>query len=55
MYGPIDNTNHSVKYFLNICGQTHTNTTCLGRDGEPIYALACQQVIPKPQTLNPKP
>ena len=34
---------NSVKYFVNLCGQTHTNTTCLGRDGEPIYALACQQ------------
>jgi len=43
MYGPIDDTNHSVKYFLNLCGQTHTNTSCLGRDGEPILGLACQQ------------
>ena len=42
MYGPIDDTNNSVKYFLNLCGQTHLNTTCLGRDGEPIYTLACQ-------------
>lgn len=33
----------SVKYYVNLCGQTHTNTTCLGRDGEPIYGLACQQ------------
>jgi hypothetical protein len=44
MYGPIDDTNNSVKYFLNLCGQTHLNTTCLGRDGTPIYGLACQQM-----------
>ena len=43
MYGPIEDINNSVKYYLNLCGQTHLNTTCLGRDGYPIYGLACQQ------------
>jgi hypothetical protein len=39
----VEDTNHSVIYYVNLCGQTHTNTTCLGRDGDPIYGLACQQ------------
>ena len=39
----VEDTNHSVIYYVNLCGQTHTNTTCLGRDGDPIYDRACQQ------------
>ena len=28
MYGPIDDKNHSMQYFVNVCGQVNPKFTC---------------------------
>eukprot|EP00899_Mesostigma_viride_P022288 jgi/Mesvir1/3243/Mv16385-RA.1 len=49
MYGPVfENATDPVreqghKYYVNVCGQEHLNTSCIDYDGNPLLAFACQE------------
>ena len=43
MWGPVNDPNNSMSYFINLCTQDGSNTTCEGRDGAGIQTFACQQ------------
>ena len=43
MWGPVNDPNNSMSYFINLCTQDSSNTTCRGRDGTGMQAYACQE------------
>jgi hypothetical protein len=43
MWGPVNDPNNSMSYFINMCTKDTSNTTCMGRDGAGMQVFACQE------------
>jgi hypothetical protein len=43
MWGPVNDPNNSMSYYINMCTKDTSNTTCMGRDGAGMQVFACQE------------